>query len=555
MLDPETGEHSAGAILPATRRWLQATHWADLAATVVLASVLVLVLLTFADYGVTFDEGGQDTYGQAILSWYASFGADRQAVEYRDLYFYGGLFDTIAALVNLVSPFGHFETRHLANGLVGVLGLAGCWRLGRHLGGPLAGLVGLCLLAMMPSWYGMMFVNPKDIPFATGMVWGVLLLTRLAEVLPVPPRKLLIALGLVFGLTLATRIGGVLLFLYLGLVIALHVIAAKGADRSLRVRTLPRTVLRVVAPVVAIAWVVMLVFWPYAQINPILNPLRAYWHFSTYTPGIETLFFGNFADDTYRPIFYLPVYLILKLPDIAVVLLLAATAAALGAFLRGRRPAVPRRLAPVALSLIVPLAYVLLFRPELYDAERHFLFLLPALAVMLALVTIEIGRRAPRPARAWATGIAAFALVVHVSELRRLHPYEYVFYNNLIGGVAGAKGLFETEYWGAAVTEAADRLTEALQPFSPLVNVVVDVCGDDAGLGEHLPPSATLTEDVAKAHYYISTTRFDCDQVVPGREFIRIERDGVAFAIVKELPSALALRRAEPQQALPGRQG
>lgn len=36
----------------------------------------------------------------------------------------------------------------------------------------------------------------------------------------------------------------------------------------------------------------------------------------------------------------------------------------------------------------------------------------------------------------------------------RLHPYEYVYYNSLIGGVDGAVRRFETDYWGISFKEA-----------------------------------------------------------------------------------------------------
>lgn len=99
-------------------------------AIAVIIVLTALVAVTFRHYGATFDEAVQDDYGNYILDWYRTRGADRNAVSYLDLFYYGGLFDTVAALVNKVSPFKHYETRHLLNGLVGVLGLIGCWRLG-----------------------------------------------------------------------------------------------------------------------------------------------------------------------------------------------------------------------------------------------------------------------------------------------------------------------------------------------------------------------------------------------------------------------------------------
>ena len=51
-----------------------------------------------------------------------------------------------AAAINRLSPFGTYETRHLLNGLVGVLGLVGAWKLGRALGGPRAGFIAALFL-------------------------------------------------------------------------------------------------------------------------------------------------------------------------------------------------------------------------------------------------------------------------------------------------------------------------------------------------------------------------------------------------------------------------
>ena len=73
---------------------------------------------------------------------------------------------TAAAFLNKVSPFGNYETRHLLNGLVGVVGIVGTWKLGRVLGGPRAGFLAALFLALTPNYYGQMFNNPKDIPFA-----------------------------------------------------------------------------------------------------------------------------------------------------------------------------------------------------------------------------------------------------------------------------------------------------------------------------------------------------------------------------------------------------
>ena len=150
-------------------RRLSHVGW-DRPALTLFAVLVVLVLLTFTDYGVTWDEDAQNWYGIAVLNYYLSGFADHSYMRLYDLFYYGSLFDTTAAALNHISPFGTFETRHLLNALIGVAGIVGTWKLGRALGGPRAGFIAALFLALTPNYYGQMFNNPKDVPFAASMV-------------------------------------------------------------------------------------------------------------------------------------------------------------------------------------------------------------------------------------------------------------------------------------------------------------------------------------------------------------------------------------------------
>jgi hypothetical protein len=118
--------------------------WDQLSLVIVLVAI-ALVLSTFRDYGVTWDEDVHNWYGNFVLDYYLSLFGDKTALHWRDLYNYGAVFDTVAAALNRVSPIGVYETRHLLNGLVGTLGLIGCWKLGRGGGGPPRGGI-LCFV-------------------------------------------------------------------------------------------------------------------------------------------------------------------------------------------------------------------------------------------------------------------------------------------------------------------------------------------------------------------------------------------------------------------------
>src|SRR3984885_632574 len=145
----------------------------DGAAFALLVLLILLVIFTFHDYGVTWDEDVHNWYGVFVMDYYLSAFVDNRAMHWQDLINYGAAFDMTAALINRISPFGTYETRPLLNGLTGILGLVGVWKAGRFLAGPRAGLFAAVLLVTIPNYYGQMYNNPKDIPFAVGNIWAL----------------------------------------------------------------------------------------------------------------------------------------------------------------------------------------------------------------------------------------------------------------------------------------------------------------------------------------------------------------------------------------------
>src|ERR1700750_915538 len=110
-----------------------------------------------------------------------------------------------ATLLRRVIPLELLDPRRLVGAIVGLIGLAVTWRLGRRVGGPVAGLAAFLLLALCPTFYGHMFMNPKDSPFAVAMVILMLGLVRLAEEYPAPSPRTMLLVGLGAGLSIGSR--------------------------------------------------------------------------------------------------------------------------------------------------------------------------------------------------------------------------------------------------------------------------------------------------------------------------------------------------------------
>src|SRR3954452_23301235 len=183
-------------------------------AMLMLVVVGIIASLTFRDYGLGWDDYTHAEYAELLLRMYGSGFKDTAALSFANLYMYGGGFDMAAALLHKIIPLELFETRRLLGAVVGLIGLAVTWRLGRRVGGPLAGLAPLLLLALCPTFYGHMFINPKDAPFAVSMMILMLGLVRLAQEYPKPSVHTTLIIGIGAGLSIGSRILGGLALIY-----------------------------------------------------------------------------------------------------------------------------------------------------------------------------------------------------------------------------------------------------------------------------------------------------------------------------------------------------
>ena len=512
----------------------------DRLALAVLTLVAVIAALTFRDYGLGWDDYTHSQYGELLLAFYASGFRDTRALSFVNLYLYGGGFDMAAALLAKVLPFDLFETRRLLGAAVGILGLFVTWRIGRRAGGPLAGLVALLLLALCPLYYGHMFINPKDAPFAVAMAVLLLGLIRAIEEYPKPKRTSVLMLGAGFGLSIGSRIMagfGVLYALSALALLTTHE-ARAGGWRSAGGR-LGRFALALL-PSAILAYAVMALIWPWAVVDP-LNPLRAIGVFAHFfeKPWHE-LFGGALIMPPDMPRSYVPVLLGLKLPELFLAL---GAAGVVGALVIAARGSVePRQRAiflSIALAAILPVVVTVLTRPAMYNGIRHFVFVAPALAVAGGLAADWLYRRARhRLLRASLAALLIAGLSLPAIEMVRLHPYQYAHFNLNAGGVRGAQGRYMIDYWGLSFKQAAETLRAKLAERGERPpggrKWKIAVCGPhppaEVALGGGFEP----TWDAKGADFALLLGEFYCARL-DAPLLVEVARAGVTFARVHDI--------------------
>ena len=502
----------------------------------------VIALMTFRDYGLGWDDYTHSQYGELLLKLYGSGFADQRALSFVNLYKYGGGFDMAAALAAKVLPFDLFETRRLVGAFVGIIGLIATWRIGRHLCGPVAGLIALILLATCPLYYGHMFINAKDAPFAAAMAVLLLGMVRAFEEYPRPNARTVALTGVGLGLVFGSRIlAGIIAPYALVALLLIAVGEARDAGWRQSMARVGEFIWRIV-PALALGYLIMGLLWPWSILAP-LNPVRAAEYFDKFfeKPWRE-LYAGKIISVTAMPADYLPRLFALKLPEIMLVLGLAGVAGALFAATRRRLPLNRRAsFVLVALAAILPIFVAIVAHPAFYNGLRHFVFVVPPFAAIGGLAGAWLFERAQafgKVAMAALVAIFVGSLALPISDMVRLHPYQYTTFNWASGGVQMAHDNYMLDYWGLAFKQAGAALRAKLDamhlkpPGSR--RWTVEICGPQRPAEVALGPDFETTWDRRRADFAMMLGTFYCrDLTAP--VLVEINREGIDYARVYDI--------------------
>ncbi|MEM7106191.1 MAG: glycosyltransferase [Bacteroidota bacterium] len=451
-------------------------------AFVLLAAILLVLMPSVSDdYAITGDEFVQRVYGDKLLKHYKSGGENTSYLDWKNLKYYGGLFDFMASALNPadnpnppdpeqadreekefqnpVRARGDvYEFRHFLNSLTGfLLILFGGLLATRITGSWMIGFLTMLFLALSPRIFGHSMNNPKDIPFAAAYTFTLYHMIRFLRELPRPGIKS--CLWTVVGIALAIniRVGGILLIAYLGLFSAI-VFLWQPELRALLLKPL-----KILKPIVTVVVMAVLgyfggmLFWPYAQIDPINNPIEALGQMTDFSTGIRMLFAGEHIWSDRVPWHYLPTWFGVGAPLFMVLGLLASPILLI--LFRKDIKGLPFFL--VGFAGFFPLIYAIANKSPLYDGMRHFIFIYPILALFAAWAWAQgIHHLRPKAVRAGTAIILVVLLALPARWMVVNHPYQYIYFNELNGGVDNAFARYETDYWMNSMKGLSDWFLE-----------------------------------------------------------------------------------------------
>ena len=189
--------------------------------------------------------------------------------------------------------------------------LANC----RRLGGPTAGLVALVLLAACPLYYGHMFINAKDAPFAAAMAVLLLGMVRTFEEYPRPDPRAVALAGIGIGLAFGSRIlAGIAAPCALAALVLVVISETRAAGFRKSTARAGEFLLRLL-PALVVGYLIMGLLWPWSILAP-LNLMRAAEYFDKFFEKPWREMFAAIVPVTDMPANYLPHLFAIKLLEI-----------------------------------------------------------------------------------------------------------------------------------------------------------------------------------------------------------------------------------------------
>ncbi len=411
------------------------------------------------DYGVSWDEPNQRELALETTSYV--LGQDDELLGSHEK-FYGTAFEMPLLIVERVLGLQDDTraitlSRHILTHLFFIASGFFCFLLIRRLfGSTVIALFAMLLFLLHPRLYAESFVNTKDVPLAA-MFMIALFLTHRAFSKDTVGAFLLC--GLAVGILINIRILGMVLFAAVPAVRALDLLFDSAAGRKHALVTGGAFVLAAMFALYATL--------PYLWANPIGRTFEMFVTLSHHPNVFPQLFQGELIAGNDLPPHYIPTWVAITTPPVALLLGFAGIIAVIR-----RGWASPRDILRHANlkfgflligCLIMTFIAVVVFTPTMYDGWRQTYFLYAPFCALAAFGLHWLAAVSGRTVvRTGAYTLVGAGILLVVPQMVRIHPYQQAYFNFLVDReTPGRLGdQYPLEYWGTSYMDGLRWLAE-----------------------------------------------------------------------------------------------
>ena len=273
--------------------------------------------------------------------------------------------------------------------------------------------------------------------------------------------------------------------------------------------------------------------WPFLWEAPIARFVESLSLMTNFPWKGNVLFGGMLYKSIELPRTYLPTLLLVQFTEPTALLFLGGTSIAIYTAI-ARRNNIPG-IVILLLWFWMPTLYTIIARPLVYDNFRQLLFIVPPIFVFSGIFLDGVYNILKTK---WVfIVILAGIIAPGVYSSIKLHPYEYVYYNEYVGGLEGAFRNYELDYWATSYKETMEYVNQISDQ-----NARIFVVGAEIIVRGYARPDLFIqsvgeigVESLSEFNYGIATTRQNRDARMEfgGEEIYRVERDNALFVILK----------------------
>ena len=417
----------------------------------------VLILVMSRNAGNSGDEHFHLEQAEHVYNYYTTLGKDSTAAVITEKYnlpYYGQSVDNLAYFIT--KSFGidnTYETRHLVNSIFGWLAMFFAALIAFRIGGWRAGVLTFILIFLSPRFLGHSFNNLKDLPMATGSIFGIYCLIRFLQEFPKIKMKTAILFAIAIGFAISVRVAGLLVVAYFGLFGAIYFVVRnwkKGFFAKQSKQEFRKMILWGIG-ISLVGYIISLLLWPFALEGPISNVKETLGSMSKFAISIKQVFEGKMQWSDILPWYYTPKFILMTIP-VAVI-----TGALLYLFLLWKKKENYFWSFLIFFTFFFPVFWIVYQKSNVYGGWRHAMFMYPSLVVFAALgfnALIEICKN--KYLKIAATVLPFLMILPPTLHIIRNHPHEYVYFNELAGGMENAYGNYEMDYYYHSTRKATE---------------------------------------------------------------------------------------------------
>lgn len=430
------------------------------------AVVTLFMVGSAFDFPTNGDELEHIANGKANVKFYTSLGKDTSYLnptapyavgkDMRLMRYYGVFTDVTAEIFcGIFTRLGvdYMDARHVWNVLLMMLGALFTAFTARLFSKSWwAASIALAIMIATPSFTGFGYNLSKDIPLATGFIIALYAIYSLFINFEEPlNKKMLLVLIAGIAIAIGNRIAGLMLFGYAGIF---------GVWAIYRNRTQPSKELKLktlwIAGTLIIGYGVGLLFWPYGLVSPIGHIQETFEIISKYPLKMSTYFGGENMDINEPYWYFIPKYILITTPVLFLVGLILAISLFFVKKIRQSEYGVAFIL--LLFPSVFPILYIIYKHAVVYQHWRHVFFVFPTMVVLSSLGWHYLLNHKKR----WIFVLPVFAFLFAkpVWWMFNNHPYEYTYYNELVGGSKGAFENYELDSYCFGVKNCIKWIAE-----------------------------------------------------------------------------------------------